>query len=343
VTGVAVSVVVAVHNVDRYLSRCLDSVCEQTHADLEILLVDDGSTDNTGLLCDEYASLDPRITVIHEPHAGVSAARNAGLRRARAPYVAFLDGDDWADPGWIAGLLQRAELAGADVVLTGYHVDFVDAAGKLRRTETRRPEPQSVEPAVATPDFGPQLVNFVGYAWNKLYRRSVLVEGNHEFPEGLDSVEDMVFNADVLAACEHVVVTDDAYVHYVQRPIPTLGNVFRPDQLRLRLMALDGLTSLARSWSLAEVDVCDLRASRGATALRVTLRSTATTRSLSFSAKASQLSETLRDGEVQAFLDELWSHGQLGRTNRLIVRLLRGGHVRTVLAALRLGSSGGLR
>ena len=91
-----VSVIVPVYNVEAYLARCVASLRGQTYPDLEIILVDDGSADGSGLLCDSFAREDPRIRVIHQPNAGVSAARNAGLEAASGAYVCFVDGDDWA-------------------------------------------------------------------------------------------------------------------------------------------------------------------------------------------------------------------------------------------------------
>ena len=92
-----VSVIVPVYNVEAYLARCVASLRGQTYPDLEIILVDDGSADGSGLLCDSFAREDPRIRVIHQPNAGVSAARNAGLEAASGSYVCFVDGDDWAE------------------------------------------------------------------------------------------------------------------------------------------------------------------------------------------------------------------------------------------------------
>ena len=104
-----VSVIVPVYDVEAYLEQCIDSVLEQTHALLEVILVDDGSTDGSGLLCDAFADRDTRIRVIHQSNAGLSAARNAGLATASGEFVTFLDGDDWWDPTFVASLLAALE------------------------------------------------------------------------------------------------------------------------------------------------------------------------------------------------------------------------------------------
>ena len=92
-----ISVIVPVYNVQRYLRRCVDSILSQTFSNLEVILVDDGSPDRCGAICDEYAAADPRVKVIHKPNGGLSSARNAGIEAAAGEYLAFVDSDDWLD------------------------------------------------------------------------------------------------------------------------------------------------------------------------------------------------------------------------------------------------------
>ena len=92
-----ISVIVPVYNVEKYLNKCLDSIISQTYTNLEIILIDDGSTDNCGKICDEYASKDKRIKVIHKENAGVSSARNYGIQCATGDWIMFVDSDDWIE------------------------------------------------------------------------------------------------------------------------------------------------------------------------------------------------------------------------------------------------------
>ncbi|OUQ56652.1 hypothetical protein B5E58_10530, partial [Tyzzerella sp. An114] len=92
-----ISVIVPIYNVEKYLNRCVDSIINQTYKNLEIILVDDGSPDNCGKICDEYAKKDNRIKVVHKENGGVSSARNVGLNIATGDYIGFVDGDDWID------------------------------------------------------------------------------------------------------------------------------------------------------------------------------------------------------------------------------------------------------
>lgn len=122
----AVSVVIPVYNVERFLAECVDSVLHQTMGDFEIILVDDGATDGSGRMCDEYALKDPRIRVIHQANGGLSAARNTGLDAARGEYVYFLDSDDYLVPDALEKLRAVAEKEKADVVFFDASVFFTD-------------------------------------------------------------------------------------------------------------------------------------------------------------------------------------------------------------------------
>ena len=119
------SIVVPAYNVEEYLPQCVDSILRQTFTDFELLLVDDGSKDSTGRLCDEYAGKDRRIRVIHKENGGLVSARKAGLSEALGTYVAYVDGDDWIAECMMEKLCGQASDTGADIVIS----DFV-AAGK---------------------------------------------------------------------------------------------------------------------------------------------------------------------------------------------------------------------
>ncbi|MBQ3194486.1 MAG: glycosyltransferase [Oscillospiraceae bacterium] len=114
-----ISVIVPVYNVERYLARCVDSILAQTYENLQIILVDDGATDASGNICDEYAAKDSRITVIHKKNGGLSSARNAGIEAARGEYLAFVDSDDWIEPEMYACLLALLKKYDAELVCAG--------------------------------------------------------------------------------------------------------------------------------------------------------------------------------------------------------------------------------
>ena len=112
-----ISIIVPVYNTAKYLERCVDSIVAQTYTDWELLLIDDGSTDNSGTICDSYAASDPRIQAFHKPNGGLTSARNHGLERATGEWITPIDSDDWVEPEMLAKMLAKAEESDADVVI----------------------------------------------------------------------------------------------------------------------------------------------------------------------------------------------------------------------------------
>ena len=114
---IKISIIVAVYNIEKYLPKCLDSILAQTYQNLQIILVDDGSSDSSACICDEYAEKDHRIEVIHKKNGGLSDARNAGLECATGEYIGYVDGDDWIEPEMYATMIHTAKERQVDVVI----------------------------------------------------------------------------------------------------------------------------------------------------------------------------------------------------------------------------------
>lgn len=114
------SVIIPVYNVEKYLPKCLDSIINQTYKNLEIILINDGSTDNSGKICDDYAKNDKRIKVIHQINRGVSAARNVGLDFCSGDYITFVDSDDWCDKNYFYDVMNYFEIYNIDVIITNF-------------------------------------------------------------------------------------------------------------------------------------------------------------------------------------------------------------------------------
>lgn len=172
-----ISVVIPIYNASAYLRRCIDSVLLQTHADLELLLVDDGSTDGSARICDEYAKADSRVTAIHQPNGGEMAARAAGVRQARGTWVCFVDADDRIAPDALEAML-RETAAGVDMVVFEHDKDLPLAAS----------------------DYGCLLLRFRQLAvWGKLYRRALLDERVMGVPRKFRVGEDFLMQMRLLA------------------------------------------------------------------------------------------------------------------------------------------------
>lgn len=210
-----VSVIVPVYDVASYLDEALGSVVSQTYRDLEVIVVDDGSTDGSGEICDAWAGHDPRVTVVHQPNGGLSRARNVGLDLASGDVVAFLDSDD----AWLPDLVERMvvgmEESGADVVACRY---APLSGGGRSGSFVRAPEPR-LAPGVYCRDEALRALaraDLDNHAWDKLYRRS-LWEGVR-FPEGR-VYEDVATTYRVLDRCGDLLMIDDAlYLYRSLRP-----------------------------------------------------------------------------------------------------------------------------
>lgn len=194
-----ISVIVPVYKVEPYLRRCVDSILNQTYKNLEIILVDDGSPDNCGAICDEYAAKDPRVRVIHKENGGISDTRNAGLDICTGEYISFVDSDDWIEPGHIRSLyscLQKDnQIAVSDIMR-------IDEYGSLAATFVYEVKKHSeMEPVF-------------GYVWNKLYPVALLRE--ESFPN-INYEEDLLFNFRLMRKKPEYVYTGEKTYCYLLR------------------------------------------------------------------------------------------------------------------------------
>lgn len=170
-----ISIIVPIYNVEQYLPRCLDSIVNQTLQDLEIILVDDGSSDCCGEICDAYAQKDKRIIVYHTANGGLSAARNYGMARARGDYLGFVDSDDWIDPEMFEILLRQMEDNQADVSISGFKYEYPERAVVASIADEQYVNHDELLKALLSGNLG-------GVIWNKLYRKKSFKDT--VFPEG---------------------------------------------------------------------------------------------------------------------------------------------------------------
>ena len=201
------SVAVPVYKVEEYLPECVDSILAQSYPNLEIILVDDGSPDGCGRICDEYAAGDQRVRVIHKENGGLSSARNAGIREAKGEYIAFVDDDDHIDPDMYEIMIGKAVNAGADMVSAGYFLDYDDHAVDFCFKEETYHESDIIK-ALIKGELGGT------YAWNKIFRRECF--NGILFPEG-QNFEDVSTVYRAAGKCHIAVSAAPAKYHYIQR------------------------------------------------------------------------------------------------------------------------------
>ncbi len=214
-----VSVIVPVYNVAQYLPQCLDSIVRQTYRQLEILLVDDGSTDNSGDICDQWADSDPRIRVIHKPNGGLSDARNAALDVMTGQLVTMVDSDDYLQLDAIEQLCRLMSESDADVAIGGYREVVADKVHDITLpTPLATPQQYDGEQALRTMLYQHGLTHS---AWGRLYR-SRLFDGIR-YPVGM-LYEDLAIAYDLYRHCSKVVYSDSQFYNYLQRPTSILGS-----------------------------------------------------------------------------------------------------------------------
>lgn len=206
-----VSIIVAVYNVSKYLDRCVRSLINQSYKELEILLVDDGSTDSSGLMCDAYQKQDTRIRVVHKKNGGLSSARNAGLCLIQGSYVGFVDGDDFVGPDMYETLVKAITDHEADIAQTGYR--HTDEKGRIQDEITFNEAAYTRRDEMFTAFFEQKHIH-VG-AWSKLYKSSIFQ--NIRFPEG-HVFEDYAVLPNLLSVCRKYVIIGGAFYHYVHNP-----------------------------------------------------------------------------------------------------------------------------
>lgn len=234
-----ISVIIPVYKVERYLSNCMDSIINQTYRNLEIILVDDGSLDNCGTICEEYAKKDRRIKVIHQENRGLSAARNTGLQIATGDYLGFVDSDDWVELDMYEYLLQNLHKEQAHIAVCGH---YEHSQKSLRPKGVSRRKACGRTEALGLLLQNDEIQNTV---WDKLYRRELFA--GIFFPEGR-TYEDFAVMDQLFLRAERVVFLPEKKYYYRIRPNSISGTVFLGNQIDYYQMARRRCENLWQDW-----------------------------------------------------------------------------------------------
>ena len=207
-----VSIIVPIYRVETYLRRCVDSILKQTYKDIEVILVDDGSPDNCGKICEELALNDCRIRVIHKKNGGLSSARNAGLQIAKGEYICFVDSDDWIAENYVECLLRT---------IFSYNADM--SACNLQKIHDGDEQQTKQSDKVDLIDDEKYLCaltesSFAGYAWNKMFRAAIIESNSLHFDEQIFNGEDLPFVLEYLQYCNKVAYIKNVLYYYYIRP-----------------------------------------------------------------------------------------------------------------------------
>ena len=212
-----ISIIIPVYKVEKYLEKCIESVLNQTYTNLQIILVDDGSPDNCGKICDEYAKKDSRIEVIHKANGGLSDARNVGISKAKGRYIGFVDSDDYIKENMYEILLNLIKKYDADVSICNLY-DVIDGNEYIRNKENGIQEYSRL-------DILKEVLldkNIQSYAWNKLYKKELFDEV--KYPIG-KKYEDIGTTFYIFEKCNKIVVTSEPEYYYLKRSDSLVNNV----------------------------------------------------------------------------------------------------------------------
>lgn len=203
-----VSVIVPIYKVEPFIHKCVDSIVSQTYRNLDIILVDDGSPDNCGIIADQYANSDSRITVIHKENGGLSDARNAGLKIAKGDFIVFVDSDDYINENYVDKMLSLCIENAADIAVCSH--SFYDEIGNLWGNEVGKKKIQILDGVEASKIILYQKGYDVS-AWGKIYKKSVFA--NLFFPKGLN-FEDIPTTYQAFMKSNKVIFTNEKFYYY---------------------------------------------------------------------------------------------------------------------------------
>lgn len=216
-----ISIIVPVYNAERYINRCIDSILSQTFADFELLLIDDGSTDQSSAICDEYALRDSRVRVFHKENGGVSSARNLGLDHAQGDFVGWVDSDDYIDPDMYRILYNSLQINNADIVYCNLYMDYGAQKELYKLTQSYK-------------DKHSMLVGWIAEPWTicctSLIKRNLYEDNCLRYPSDFNFCEDFWMSLELRLNAKQVVSLDNALYFYnrcnavsiTSRPKPVL-------------------------------------------------------------------------------------------------------------------------
>lgn len=297
-----ISIIVPVYNVEKYLKRCIQSLQAQTYQNKEIILVDDGSIDQSGIICDYYAKKDEQIKVIHKQNGGLSDARNMGINVASGTYIVFVDSDDWIESDILEKAYQTLKENESDMIIWGYFADFVTETEQLEKSVKYTLKgicDKELRQEVFTKENG---IGLTGYVWNKLYKATIVK--HCQFVKDISLVEDIVFNSEVIKKCKKIVFLDYAGTHYIQRDKSTLGSKYYPNYIELKFMAWNAINVILKEFYVPEKEKQKIMRMFYVTSIKSVFR-LAVTMGNERQEKTIRVKELVKDSSIRKIVNEI--------------------------------------
>ena len=240
-----ISIIVPIYNVEKYIEKCIDSIINQTYKYLQIILVDDGSTDNSGMICDIMAEKDARIVVLHKENGGLVSARKAGLKIANGQYIGFIDGDDYIEPNMYESLINALEESGADIIHSGYYSlngscinfkdDCLDVTGNRNELLSNILLDRGITPSI----------------WSKVFKRDVILQSYNQVDNASNYGEDMICLVASLFVAKRIKFLDKAFYFYRIRN-DSMTHIVDHNALHKELQLYSNLQSVFQRYGVVE-------------------------------------------------------------------------------------------
>lgn len=247
-----ISIIVPVYNAEKVLYHCIDSILSQTFSDFELILVDDGSNDNSGKICDEYSERDNRIRVIHKANGGVSTARNVGIEVAQGEYICFVDSDDYLEKDYLEALMEtREKFPDAENVWCSFQTveDYCKNIKEIYFAE--KGKELSFYDLSSIMDLCEKWL--VQMPWNKLFETKIIIDNSLIFPPELSLGEDYIFNLQYLDCTNgKIVVVNKPEYNYLRDGKESLDNKYYPNLLEIYRRLNSETEKYAEKWNLSE-------------------------------------------------------------------------------------------
>lgn len=261
-TEVKISIIMPVYKVEQYVGKAIESIQAQTLKEFEFLIVDDGSPDNSGKICDEYAERDSRIHVIHKENGGAPSARNTAIDIAKGKYMYFMDSDDWAEPTMLEDMYNLAEQNKSQLVIAGFYIDTYYSKSEYITNDFVTEEDMVFNEAA---DFRKNAYkifdkNLLYSPWNKLFLTSYLLDNNLRFPETF--WDDFPFVLSVIRDIERVTVTTKQYYHFIRARAESETAAYRPNMYEKREEEHEWMLDIYRHWKVKDKDSKEMVARR---------------------------------------------------------------------------------
>jgi glycosyltransferase involved in cell wall biosynthesis len=250
-----ISVIVPVYNAEEVLHYCIDSIINQTYKEFELILVDDGSKDNSGKICDEYAEKDSRIKVVHKQNEGVSVARNTGITRATGKYICFVDSDDYLDEDYLEELIIAEEkYPDCDNIWCGFKTVQDYNGSVTQKVVSGEDGDISFYTVKDIMTLHAQWLDAM--PWNKLFIRDIIIKNNIEFPKDLSLGEDLIFNLKYLNYSDKkIVIVNKMLYNYIRTEKESLDNKYYPDLLGIYEYLDEEMFKYAKEWNLSKEQI----------------------------------------------------------------------------------------